>query len=137
MPLRLPVPLVPKVCFPHPPCGPTPTSGACLSHLLVKHDVPVLHVWLSSGSLGPEREDALPVVLHADDGPVSGLRCVERLVQPADEGVVVASPFALGIGVVHEERQASPLPAVVHWSISRSPSALPNAAMGRRPMCAL
>ena len=28
-----------------------------------------------------------------------------------------------------------PRPAAVHWSICRSPSELPKAAMGRRPMC--
>src|SRR5262245_43755138 len=66
------------------PAGlPYPSSSACPSHLLlVKRDVPVLHVRLSPGSLGREREDALPVLLHADDSPASGLRCVERLVQP-------------------------------------------------------
>jgi hypothetical protein len=39
--------------------------------LLVKRDIPVLRVRLSSGSRGLEREEALPVLLHADDDPAA------------------------------------------------------------------
>ena len=52
-----------------------------------------------------ERKDASPVVPHIDDRP------------------------ALRSG---EQRQAAPAPPTVHCSISRSPSELPNAAIGRR-----
>jgi len=112
MPLRFPWPLALKGCLPRHPCGPTVPFQRRVSisppPYVVKHDVPVLHVWLSSGSLGREREDAVPVVLHADDGPASSLRFVEHLVQPADSRRAVVGPFTLGIGVVHDERQASP-----------------------------
>ena len=50
----------------------------------------------------------------------------------------VVGVFALGVGVMHDQAEARAAGAsVVHCSISRSPSELPNAAIGRRPMCSL
>ena len=37
------------------------------------------------------------------------LRLVERLVEPADVAVAVVGPFALGIGVVHDQTEARPV----------------------------
>jgi len=39
--------------------------------LLVQRDVPVLRVRLSSGARELEREEALPVLLQADDDPAA------------------------------------------------------------------
>ena len=48
--------------------------------------------------------------------------------------LAVIGPLALGVGVVNEEQKDGPSPAAVHCSICRSPSELPKAAIGRRPM---
>jgi len=45
--------------------------------------------------------------------------------------------FAFGIGVVNDRAEAGAAADLVHCSISRSPSELPNAAIGRRPMASL
>ena len=47
----------------------------------------------------------------------------------------VVGPFPLRIGVMYVQAKRAPVPAVVHCSICRSPSELPNAAIGRRPIC--
>ena len=81
------------------------------------------------------REHRLPVVLHVDDRPALRLGLVERLVELADVRVAVVGEFALGVGVVDDQaRSARPRPAVVYCSICRSPSELPKAMIGRRPM---
>src|SRR5262245_30593654 len=56
----------------------------------------------SPSSLARRREDRLPVVLHADHGPVLLDRLVPGLVQPADLRLPVVCPLALGVVVVHE-----------------------------------
>ena len=82
-----------------------------------------------------ERKDHLPVVLHVDDGPALRRRLVERLVELADvrragRRRIRARRRCGGRG----RRSARPSPAVVHCSICRSPSELPKAKIGRRPM---
>src|ERR1041385_1264718 len=55
-----------------------------------------------------EREAALPVVAHADDRPPFRLRLVESLVEAADRGVTLVSPFARRVVVsdIHTEVRA-------------------------------
>src|SRR5262245_63749720 len=68
---------------------------------------PTARRWTSLAWLGlVERKDPLPVLLHVDDGPALRLRLLERLVELADRRRMVVGPFALGVGVVHEQREA-------------------------------
>src|SRR6516164_2971451 len=70
-----------------------------------------------------EREDALPVVLHADDGPTLLLRhVVHRLAQGADLGVWQSLRRTVGVlRALH--RRAPPTPTVEHRYLpSRTPT---------------
>src|ERR1700709_975071 len=81
--------------------------------LIIVHSLFVLQVSsfhstkTKTASLAPERKDRFPVVLHVDDGPALGFRCIQRLVEFADRGGAIVSPFSLGVGVVHEESEAN------------------------------
>src|SRR5262249_61585463 len=84
----------PRRCRPPPSC-----AGSCGAEQ---------HGDLPSRRSGPpfrvlllEREDLLPVGLHADDDPVVGLRLVERLVEPADVRLAIIRELALGVVVAH------------------------------------
>src|SRR6478735_4496834 len=55
-----------------------------------------------------ERENFLPVGLHADDDPVLGFRFVPCLVELADVRVAVVGELALGVVVMHDQRQVAP-----------------------------
>ena len=81
------------------------------------------------------REHCLPVVLHADDRPALGDGLVPPLVELLQLVRPVVGELSRRVVVVDEEREACAVPAVAHCSICRSPSELPNAAIGRRPMC--
>ena len=79
-------------------------------------------------------EELSPVGLHIDDKPSLRIRLIKRLVEMAETRVPVIGEFTLGVGVVHKPHEASATAAAVHCSISRSPSELPKAKIGRRPM---
>src|SRR4051812_31712959 len=83
--------------------------------------------------LSVEREDAFPVVLHVDHGPVVRGGRIQRVVESAERSVAIVCVFADGVGVVDNKTQRRSTLRVAHCSISRSPSELPNAAIGLRP----
>src|SRR5438477_12807741 len=53
-----------------------------------------------------ERIDDLPLLFHVDDGPAAFGRLIEALDESTDERVAVIGPFALGIGVMHDQAEA-------------------------------
>src|SRR6187431_2107405 len=55
------------------------------------------------------REYRVPVVLHADDGPLFLHGHVQCLVERTDTRIAIVSPFARRVGVVHQQSQARPL----------------------------
>ena len=55
-----------------------------------------------------ESEDLLPVALHVDNSPAFRLRFVPRLVERTDLRFAVVRPFALGVGVMDDQREARP-----------------------------
>ena len=65
--------------------------------------------------------DAVPIVLHIDNGPALFPGLVEPLVEAADVRVPVVGPLALRIGVVDVEAEAEPVPGLgplVHLEIT-------------------
>src|SRR3954447_20225372 len=62
---------------------------------------------IQTTSLAPEWEDGFPVILHIDHGPALGLRHFKRHVEATNGRVAVVGPFPLGVGVVHDEREAN------------------------------
>jgi hypothetical protein len=81
-----------------------------------------------------ERKDAPPVVLHIDNRPTLRIGLIERCVELPDGWGAIISKFSNCVIAVDEESEARTRPVAVHCSISRSPSELPNAAIGRRPI---
>jgi hypothetical protein len=71
-----------------------------------------------------EREHNLPIELHVDDGPAFGVGLVERFVELSNVRLSVVSPFAVGIGMMHDADEAraftcsSPLQMVVAIGVS-------------------
>ena len=85
-----------------------------------------------------ERINHLPIPLHVDHGPPIDGGGPQRDVETAEMRLsIVVGIFAFGIGVVNDRAETAPPLIVVHCSISRSPSELPKAAIGRRPMASL
>ena len=74
-----------------------------------------------------EREDFFPFGFHVRHRPAASHRFVPGLVQPADKGLTIVSPLALGVGVMHQAHEARAAAAAVHSSICWSPSEFPNA----------
>src|SRR5688572_19816962 len=60
---------------------------------------------------GLEGIDALPVALHVDHEPALGSSRSQRLIQLADARAAVVSPFASGVGVMHQPQQAGAAPS--------------------------
>jgi hypothetical protein len=71
-----------------------------------------------------ERKDHLPVLPHVDHGPLIHGRSVQRDIETSKMRLPIVGIFSLGVGVVNN-------------GAKRSPSELPNAAIGRRPMASL
>src|SRR5437868_10606775 len=53
-----------------------------------------------------EREDDLPIILHAHDRPTLGLCFVESFVQATDAGLAVVCPFPLGVVMMDVKTKA-------------------------------
>jgi hypothetical protein len=69
----------------------------------------VLNIFLMMLLFELKRVNNLPVLLHVHHGPPPVDRFIQRLIQMTNFRFAIIGPFALGIGVADQERQARTL----------------------------